>query len=80
MFLKKRFDTDGFKAVHSDKFIKILTNESIGEETLPLTNRENLDEASHSPQPRNIRTSYSDTELRTPRVNSKYFYLLFFII
>jgi hypothetical protein len=67
-----RFDTDGYKAVTSDKFLKILTNESIGEESMPLTSRD--EQTSSSPRPTNIRSSYSDTDLRTPRVHSKDFY------
>ncbi|CAF4738238.1 unnamed protein product, partial [Rotaria magnacalcarata] len=35
-----KFDTDGFKAVNSDKFTKILTNESIGEEEIKLSNND----------------------------------------
>jgi len=68
----KRFDTDGFRAVNSDKFLKILTNESVGEESISLTDREFAREGSYSPQSRNIRSSYSDSELKTTRANSKY--------
>ncbi len=63
-----RFDTDEFRAVTSDKFLKTLTNESIGEETEPVTNQENDDEEEVTPVPtRNVRSSHSDT----PRIHSK---------
>ncbi len=62
----------------SDKFLKILTNESIGEESMPLTNRENFEEEISSPQPRNIRSSHSDSDIKTPRINSKQFFRIDF--
>jgi hypothetical protein len=49
---------------------------------MPLTNREDVEVDSYSPQPRNIRSSYSDTDLKTPRTRSKYFInsFLFFLL
>jgi hypothetical protein len=68
---KKRFDTDGFKAINSDKFLKILTNEAVGEESILLTNREDFDEELSSPRS-NLQSSDNDSQLKTPRLNSKY--------
>ena len=66
-----QFDTDGFRAVTSDKFLKILTNESIGEEIAPVTTNQENGEDEVSPTPtRNVRSSHSDT----PRIHSKKFF------
>ncbi|CAF2140370.1 unnamed protein product [Rotaria magnacalcarata] len=60
-----KFDTDGFKAVNSDKFTKILTNESIGEEEIKLSNN---DESSFHSSSRTAQSSHSESDLKTPRL------------
>ena len=39
-----RFDTDGYKAVQSEKFLKRLTNEPIGDQSAQLTRRDEEEE------------------------------------
>ncbi|CAF4042948.1 unnamed protein product [Rotaria sordida] len=69
-----KFDTDGFKAIKSNKFIKILTNNSVGEEEeeTKIKRKENVDEESLCSQSRNVQSSHSDSDLKTPRtINSR---------
>ncbi|CAF4595974.1 unnamed protein product [Rotaria sp. Silwood2] len=67
-----KFDTDGFKGINSDKFIKILINDSIGEEDSTMNSRENLDEELNYSRSTNIQSSHSDSNLKTPRtINSR---------
>ncbi|CAF3658026.1 unnamed protein product [Rotaria sp. Silwood1] len=70
-----KFDTDGFKAINSDKFLKILRNDSIGqveEEDSKTDRKENVDEQSFSSRSRHIQSSHTDSDLKTPRpLNSR---------
>ena len=77
--LFSRFDTDGFKAIQSEKLIKILMDESINDEIIPMTNREEEEEEEdlHSARSRDSRTSRQNQTLTTPRLPSKN---IFFII
>ncbi|CAF0859260.1 unnamed protein product [Adineta ricciae] len=63
-----KFDTEEFRAISSDKFLKVLFDESI--EDGVTSHREAVILKPRSPQLRTIQTSHSDSELKTPRLHS----------
>ncbi|UJR11717.1 hypothetical protein I4U23_015898 [Adineta vaga] len=60
-----KFDTEEFKALNSDKFLKLLSNESIEEGT--KSHREAIVQKPYSPH---VQTTHRDSELKTPRLHS----------
>jgi hypothetical protein len=69
-----KFDTDGFHAITSEKFLKCLTNEEIMDKTPSIPTSEAQDQ-----QTAILRASHMklDSPIKTPRLNSKHFILIF---
>jgi len=75
---KKRFDTDGFHAISSDKFLKRLTNEEFVNKTPSIPTSETQDQQTAILRAPYIKSSYHHSEVKTPRLNSKRFLCSFF--
>ncbi len=77
-FEKKRFDTDGFHAISSDKFLKRLTNEEFVNKTPSIPTSETQDQQTAILRAPYIKSFHHDLEVKTPRLNSKRFLCSFF--
>ena len=64
LVIYNRFDMDGYKAVQSEKFLKRLTNESVGDQS--ARPKEEREEEVFTPI-----EEENSTKLETPRLSSK---------
>lgn len=74
---KLRFDTDGFHAISSEKFLKRLTNEEFLNKSPPIPTSEAQDQQVAILKAAHIESSHSDSSIKTPRLNSKINLFLF---
>ncbi|CAF1342560.1 unnamed protein product [Rotaria magnacalcarata] len=65
-----KFDTDGFHAIHSDKFLKRLTNEEFLNETPSIPTSETHDQQTAILKATHMKSSHSDSQLKISRLHS----------
>ncbi|CAF1077134.1 unnamed protein product [Rotaria sordida] len=65
-----KFDTDGFHAINSDKFLKRLTNEEFLNETPSIPTSEAQDQQTAILKARHRISSHTDSLVKTPRFNN----------
>ncbi len=73
-----KFDTDGFHAITSEKFLKRLTNEEIMDKTPSIPTSEAQDQQTAILRASHMKSSQTDSPIKTPRLNSKHFIFSFF--
>ncbi len=79
IYLKKtRFDTDGFHAISSEKFLKRLTTEEFVNKSPSIPTSETQDQQTAILRASHMKSSRNDSEIKTPRLNSKYLLLVLF--
>jgi hypothetical protein len=78
--MKIRFDTDGFHAISSEKFLKRLTTEEFVNKTPSIPTSEAQDQQTAILKASHMKSSHTDSGMKTPRLNSKYLFFTFFKI
>jgi len=76
---KKRFDSDGFHVINSDKFLKRLTNEEYLNETPSIPTSEAQDQQAAILRAPHVKSSHNESDRKTPHL-SKNFFLIRFVL